>query len=353
MHALPPVPSPLLKLASAVARWSLVLMLSAWFILAAVWCALHWIIVPRIGDFRAQVETRAAAALGMPVKIGALRARSGGLIPSIEFSDVKLMDGEGREALVLGRVVVALSPQSVLRLSQDHLYIESPQLDVRRRADGRFVVAGLVLAGADSQDDSRVADWLFSQKEVVIKNGLLRWTDEKHPQPPLVTHQVDLVLRNGFRSHDLRIDATPEPRLGDRFTLMGKFQQPLLSLRSSYWQDWTGQIYAAFDRVDVAQLSLYATPGMNVGRGNGALRAWVDIQGGKAAKAVADLALVDVSTRVGTQTQALDFHAVSGRVGGQRKPDGFEFHTEGLMLQAQVGKSCAARSRRQAMHRQP
>ena len=338
MHALPPVPSPLLKLASAVARWSLVLMLSAWFILAAVWCALHWIIVPRIGDFRAQVETRATAALGMPVKIGALRAGSGGLMPSIELSDVKLMDGEGREALVLGRVVVALSPQSVLRLSLDQLYIESPQLDVRRRADGRFVVAGLVLAGADSQDDSRVADWLFSQKEVVIKNGLLRWTDEKHPQPPLVTHQVDLVLRNGFRSHDLRIDATPEPRLGDRFTLMGKFQQPLLSLRSSYWQDWTGQIYAAFDRVDVAQLSLYATPGMNVGRGNGALRAWVDIQGGKAAKAVADVALVDVSTRVGTQTQALDFHAVSGRVGGQRKPDGFEFHTEGLMLQAQVGK---------------
>ncbi len=338
MHALPPAPSPLLKLAGAVARWSLVLMLSAWFILAAIWCALHWIIVPRIGDFRAQVENRAAVALGMPVKIGTLQARSGGLIPSIELRDVKLLDAEGREALVLGRVVVALSPQSLLRLGLDQLYIEGPQLDVRRRADGRFVVAGLVLAGADGQDDSRVADWLFSQKEVVIKNGTVRWTDEKNPQPPLVTQQVDLVLRNGFRSHDLRIDATPEARLGDRFTLAGKFQQPLLSLHSSYWQEWTGQIYAAFDRVNVAQLSLYAAPGIQVGQGAGALRAWVDIKDGKAAAAVADVALAEVSTRIGKQAAALDLYAVSGRIGGQLKPDGFDFHTEGLTLQTEAGK---------------
>lgn len=341
MHALPPVPSTLLKLASAVARWSLVVMLSAWFILAAMWCALHWIIVPRIGDFRAQVETRVSSVLGTPVKIGAITALSVGLIPSIEFSNVKLMDAQGQEALVLGRVVVAISPQSAMTFGLDQLYIEGPQLDVRRRADGRFVVAGVVLAGADKSDESRVADWLFSQREVVIKNGTVRWIDElnpANPQPPLLLQQVDFVLRNGFRKHELRLDATPDPQLGDRFTLVGQFRQPLLSRHNGYWQDWSGQFYALFDRVDVARLSDYAGVGIRLGQGRGALRAWLDIQNGRAGKGVADVALQDVNTKLGAKSNTLELHALTGRLGGRLKDDGFEFHTEGLAVQTEAGK---------------
>jgi uncharacterized protein (TIGR02099 family) len=341
MHALPPVPSTLLKLASAVARWSLVLMLSAWFILAAMWCALHWIIVPRIGDFRADVETRVSAALGVPVKIGAITARSGGLIPSIEFSDVKLMDAQGQEALALSRVVAAISPQSAMRFGLDQLYIDGPQLDVRRRLDGRFVVAGVVLADPDNKDEGRVADWLFSQREVVIKNGVVRWIDEKHPQTvqsPMVVRQVDFLLRNGFRSHDLRLDGTPDALLGDRFTVVGRFRQPLLSRHNGYWQDWSGQLYALFDRVDVARLSDQVGAGVQLGQGRGALRTWVDVQNGKVTRAVADVALLDVNTKLGGQSNAPALLAVTGRLGGRLKDDGFEFQTEGLAVQAEAGK---------------
>ncbi len=338
MHALPPVPSTLLKFASAFARWTLALMLTVWLLLAAVWGTLHWVIVPRIGDFRLEIETRASAALGMPVKIGGITARSGGLIPSIEFRGVRLMDAQGRDALVLGRVVVAISPQSVMAFGLDQLYIDSPQLDVRRRADGRFVVAGLLLSGADSNDDNPLADWLFTQKEVVIKNGLLRWTDEMNPQEPLEARQVDFTLRNGFRSHQMRLDATPDVTLGERFTVVGKFRQPLLSRHNGVWKEWSGQLYANFQRVDVARLSLYASPGIKVGQGTGALRAWVDIKNGQAVQAVGDVALTGVKTQLGAQTAALELNAVSGRLGGRLKTDGFEFHTEDLVMQTQAGK---------------
>jgi uncharacterized protein (TIGR02099 family) len=339
MHALPPVPSTLLKLASTVARWTLALLLTVWLVLAAVWIALHWVIVPRIGDFRAEIETRVSTVLGVPIKIGAIAARSGGLIPSIEFSDVKLMDAHGRPALALGRVVAAISPQSVMALGLDQLYIDSPQLDVRRRADGKWVVAGLEMGGSGSSDDSQLADWLFAQKEVVIKNGQLSWTDDLNPQPPMELRQVDLILRNGFRSHAMRVDATPDALLGERFTLMGKFRQPLLSRKNAYWKDWSGQLYANFARVDVAQLSLYAGPGLKVGQGAGALRAWVDIQGGKAAQAVVDVALTGVKTQLDTQAAALELNALAGRLGGQLKPDGFEFHSDGLLVQTAQGKT--------------
>ncbi len=338
MHALPPVPSTLLKLASTVARWTLALLLTFWIVLAAVWCALHWVIVPRIGDFRAEIETRASAALGMPVKIGGIAARSGGLIPSIEFSDVKLLDALGRDALVLGRVVAAISPQSVMASGLDQLYIDSPQLDVRRRADGKFVIAGLVMSGSERNEDNRLADWLFAQKEVVIKNGRLLWTDELNPQVPLEVRQVDLVLRNGFRSHNIRLDATPDVQLGERFTLMGKFRQPLLSRNNGYWQDWSGQLYANFARVDVARLSLLVGAGIEVDQGVGTVRSWVDIQNGEAVRAVADVALSGVKTHLDAQSAALELQALSGRMGGQLKPDGFDFHTEGLVIQTAEGK---------------
>ncbi len=339
MPALIPVPSKLLKFASAVARWLLVLTLSAWILLAAIWGALHWVIVPRIGDFRVLVERQASMALGMPVKIGDITAQSSGLIPSFEFSDVRLFDAQGKDALVLGRVVLAVSPQSALSLSFDQLYIDGPQLDVRRLLDGKFIVAGVVLAGSSSQDDGKVADWLFSQKEVVIRNGVVRWSDERNPQAPLTLSQVDFVLRNGFRQHDLRLDATPDPLLGSRFTLMGKFRQPLWSVQTGYWQDWSGQMFGNFDRVDVAALSRYASPDIKVGRGTGALRAWVDIRKGRAELAVADLALADVSTRIGGQSSALELHSLGGRLGGKLKPDGFEFHSQDLVMQKTLGQA--------------
>ena len=107
-------PTRLLKIVAGLARWSLGLLLAFWLLLTIAWGALHGWIVPRIGDFRPQIEAHAARALGVPVKIGAISAHTEGLIPSIELSDVALLDAAGRSALRLPRVVVALSPRSLL-----------------------------------------------------------------------------------------------------------------------------------------------------------------------------------------------------------------------------------------------
>ena len=86
-------------------------MLALWLLLAMAWGALHGWIVPRIGEFRPQIEAQATRALGVAVRIGEISARSEGLIPSIELLDVALLDGENRAALRLPRVVVSLSPR--------------------------------------------------------------------------------------------------------------------------------------------------------------------------------------------------------------------------------------------------
>lgn len=322
-------PSRLLKAMAWLARWSLGLLLAVLVLLAASWGALHGWIVPRIGDYRVQLEVQAGRALGVPVRIGAMTARSGGLIPGIELHDVSLLDAEGRAALRLQRVVLAVSPRSLWRLGFEQLYIERPELDIRRMVDGRIFIAGLPFSDT-SAGDTRAADWLFSQAEVVVRGGTVRWHDGLRDAPPLALNQVDVLLRNGQWRHSLRVDATPPPEWGERFLLAGKFRQPLFSLRSGHWQQWSGQAFALFARVDVAQLRRYTDLGKAVASGRGALRAWVDIERGRAVGGTADVALAEVNATLGERLSPLVLPSLQGRLGGRVLARGFEFATQGL-----------------------
>ena len=329
-------PSRLLKIVAGFARWSLGLLLAFWLLLTIAWGALHGWIVPRIGDFRPQLQAQAARVLGVPVQIGAIVARTEGLIPSIELSDVALLDTAGRTALRLPRVVVALSPRSLLQWGFEQLYIEGPDLDVRRASDGRIYVAGLEFA-QNQGDSSAAADWLFSQGEVYIKGGTVRWTDEQRGAPELALEKVDLVLRNGNWHHNLRVDATPPPEWGDRFSLVGLFRAPLLRARDGNWKHWSGQVFAHFTRVDVSHLRHHADVGIEVAQGRGALRAWADVRSGQVVGGTADLALADVNTTLAADLRPLVLPSIQGRLGGRRLTGGFEFSTQALQFQTDDG----------------
>ncbi|MDF1485174.1 YhdP family protein [Ramlibacter sp. H39-3-26] len=333
----PTTPTRLLKVSASVARGLLWCLLAAWLVLIAGWGALHGWIVPRIGEFRPWIEREASTAIGVPVRIGAISARSEGLVPTIELRDVGLLDAQGRVALRLPRVVAALSPRTLWHRGFAQLYIEKPELDVRRAADGRITVAGLDLARGGG-DDGRTADWVFGQAELVVRQGTLRWTDEQRGAPPLVLGDVDLVLRNGQWRHAMRLDATPPPEWGDRFTLMGQFREPLLSVHSGRWGDWSGQFYGHFARVDVSRLRRHADlDAVDVVQGRGALRFWADVEHGTIAGGVADVALADVDVTLARGLQPLALRSVEGRVGGRRLVGGVEFSTQGLQFETDGG----------------
>jgi uncharacterized protein (TIGR02099 family) len=331
-----PTPSRPLKTYAAVAKWALWLLLAAWLMLVLAWGALHVWIVPRIGELRPTLEIEAGRVLGIPVRIGSISAEDNGLVPSFELRDVVLLDPQGRPALRLPRVLAALTPRSLWNLGFEQLLIERPELDIRRAADGRIFVAGLDISR--SHDDGRGADWFFRQTEFVISQGTVRWTDEIRGGPPLELAGVDFVMRNSVRRHALRLDATPPPQWGDRFSVRGVFRQPLLSVHAGRWREWSGQVHGEFSRVDVSQLRRYANVGIDVTAGRGAVRAWADIDRGQFAGGVADVALTGVDTRLAPDLQPLALRFLDGRVGGKRFAGGFEFETKGLQFETEEGQ---------------
>ena len=331
MNVQSPSPSRLLVLMAFVARWLLGLVLAIWFVLLASWGVLHGWIVPRIETYRPTLERQATRILGVPVRIGSISAETVGLMPSFELQDVALYDPQGNVALRLPRVAAVLSPRSIWNLGFEQLYIDAPVLDVRRARDGKIFVAVLDLGGGGAGDHS-AERWFFSQTEFVIHEGQLRWTDEQRGVEPLALSHVSVLVRNTARRHAVHLDAALPPEWGGHFSADARFRQPLLSLSTGNWQDWEGQVFANFDQVDVSRLRHYADLGLNVDQGKGSLRLWADLARGQLTGATADMALLQVRARLNTQSETLTLRAITGRLGGKRLPQGFEFSTQNLQF---------------------
>ncbi|MGJ7509520.1 YhdP family protein [Variovorax sp. GT1P44] len=329
-------PSRLLKITAATARWLLGLLIGAWLLLALSVVVLHIWIVPRIGDYRVALEAQATRAIGVPVLIGSISAQSGGIFPTVELRDVVLQDAHQQAALRLERVVASVSPRSLWKLSFEQLYIERPEVEVRRDALGKLHVAGLDMS-TDTTGGGDGADWFFAQREVVVQGGTVRWTDDMRKTTPLPLTDVQFIARNGSRRHDMRIDATPPAGWGERFTVRAKFHQPLLSVRSGNWRTWGGEIYADLPYIDITRLGSYVQLDARIREGSGGMRLWADVDDGRLTGAVTDLALVKIDASLAKGLEPLVLRAVTGRLAGKMTDQTLEFSTTNLQFDTADG----------------
>lgn len=318
------------------------LVLGAWALFALTWVLLHEVLVPRLEDYRPNLEALASRHLGVQVRIARIEATSSGPIPTVTLHDVRLHTAQGQEALQLPKVQTALSVQSLWRLGFEQLLIEAPQLTVRRTRDGRVEVAGIDVSLQSDHRSHPLADWFFSQTEFAIRHGQVRWIDELRPNTPALTlTDLDLVVRNPGRQHLLRVDATPPPEWGDRFSVRGRFRQPLWQTDAGRWRDWTGTLYAELPRIDMQHLHRHVnTPADWVGSvqaGQGHLRLWADIQRAQVQGLTADLGLKQVRVKWQTLPEPLGLQSLSGRFDFQQQDRTQRFSTEQLAFETDSG----------------
>ncbi len=318
----PRSPAPPRRPLRSLLRFALGLVIVAASLCLTLWLTLYWGILPRIEQWRPQIEAQASRALGVPVRIGALSAESRGWVPGFELRDVTLLDAQQRPALQLPRVVATLSPSSLwaFELRFEQLLIEGPQLEIRRDARGRVFVAGLDMSAGDAGDGA-MRDWFFRQHEFVIRDGSLYWTDELRDAPTLALTNVQFALRNGLLHHELRLDATPDDPWGDRFSVRGRFTQPLLA-RPGELQRWSGTAFVDLPRADVKELRRYVALPFELDEGDGALRAWIELEHGRPKSGTVDLALRAVSMRLASNVDPLVVEQVQGRFAARRDDAG-------------------------------
>jgi uncharacterized protein (TIGR02099 family) len=295
--------------------------LLAYFVFMLLFLALRWAVLPNIDLYKPDIERAASRALGNQVTITRVYASWHGLHPNLYLGDVRLRDHLGRQVLALPSVSATLSWWSVVAAEPrfERLEINRPELDVRRTADGVLWVAGVRIDPNRKEEGGGGADWLLRQREIVIREGRLSWTDELRAAPALALGDVTMVLQSSWTAHRFALRATPPGGLSDPLDVRARFTHPAFGAKASDASRWKGELYADLRNTDLASWKQYITYPFNVDAGRGSVRAWLNFDHARLAGFTADLGLAGVSARLAPDAPPLLLSKVAGRLSAREE----------------------------------
>ena len=304
--------------------WVFFLLIYSLFFLAVL--VLKHFVLPQINDYKPWLESAASQSLGLTVNIGKLSAQFHGVTPQVTAEDVRLTDASGRSVLVLPKVDSAISWLSVPHadIIFQHLQIQAPTLEARRLKNGSFNIAG-VLIDPNNHRNGNGLKWILAQRNIQITGATLLWTDETKPTQAatpttLTLSSVKILLQNSGRSHKFGLTASPPEPFGSALDIRANFSHPLFEA-SDNPKHWIGEIFFQVDRIDLAHWVDFATveqQQIDARRGQGALRAWMAFDAMTINKLTADVAMADVSLKLGKDLSPIEFQRVVGRLEGRQ-----------------------------------
>ncbi|HEF4758764.1 TPA: TIGR02099 family protein [Pseudomonas putida] len=232
----------LTRILAALTRWGLGLCALV-LVLMALYVSLGRELAPLVAEYRAEVETRASEALGMPLQIGELKGSWSDFAPVLSAHDVTV--GEGANALHLEKVrAVPDLWASVLarEVRIAHLQFSGLKISLKQGDDGQWALEGLPV----KQDEKPLdPEQMLNRMQMIQQLSLLdsQVTLQPWGASPLTLTYVGLNLKTG---------ATRQ-RLDARLTLPDG--QPMAMslrtrIRASQWKDGEAEIYLSLPQSD-------------------------------------------------------------------------------------------------------
>ena len=197
---------------------------------------------------------------------------------------------------------------------------------MRRDAKGEIYVAGIHVSG--DKGDGKLSDWILSQGQIIVRGAEIEWRDEARKAPPLTLSALNLRLENDGDEHLVGLSARPPRELGPGMEVRASLEGGSVSDPAQ----WNGRVYAEFGYTDLAGWRAWVDYPLDVRRGEGALRLWATLTGGKITQGTADVALSNVSARLAKDLPVLEVSSVHGRVYGRETPRGYDFGVRSLAL---------------------
>ncbi|KAI2675247.1 YhdP family protein [Pseudomonas sp. TNT3] len=231
----------LTRILAVLTRWGLGLCALV-LVLMALYVSLGRELTPLVAEYRAEVEDKAGAALGMPLHIGELEGNWSGFAPILLAHDV--MVGEGANSLRLDQVRAVPDLWASLLAREvriAHLELNGLKISLKEGEDGHWALEGLPV----QQDQPLDPEQLLNRMQMVQQLSILdsQVTLQPLDHPPLTLTYVGVNLKTGASRQ--RIDA--------RLTLPDG-QPVALSLRTriraSDWQNGEADAYVSLPQSD-------------------------------------------------------------------------------------------------------
>jgi uncharacterized protein (TIGR02099 family) len=312
--------------------------LAAGILFVALVIALRYMVLPNINDYREPIARAISRAAGQRVSIGAITGSWQGYRPELSFQDVRVFDSRNQQALSLGRVEAVLSWLSLLdtEVRFDTIEIVEPQLEVRRDAAGVLWIAGITVDHSQGGDGG-FAQWLLTQRQVVMRNAQIVWRDEARAAPDLALTKVNFRLDNDGERHRFGLNASPPAEIASAIVARGELRG-----RSAHdLQAWRGRLYLEFAYADLAQAQTWIEAPLDVARGLGSLRVWMVLEGPRVAAATADLRLVNMQARLAPDLPELALANLRGRLAWNSRGGRTQITTQALGFTTAQGLTLA------------
>lgn len=306
-----------------IATWA-VLIAGVGFV--ALVLGLRYLLLPNIDDYREPIARAVSEAAGQRVSIGQITGSWKAYRPELRFENVEVFDSQDRPVLALGRVQAVLSWLSLLsaQVRFDSLEIDTPELAVRRDPAGVLWVAGIAVG--QGQGDSGFSDWLLAQRQLLVRNAHIVWQDEARGAPELELNGVDFRLDSDGEVHRFGLTGSPPSEVASRVMVRGELQ----GRSARDLQAWRGKLYAEVGYANLALLQSWIPVPIELTRGLGALRVWLDLAGPRVVSATADVRLVNLRGRLAPELPELELAGMQGRLGWKKDADRTEISTEAL-----------------------
>ena len=310
--------------------------LIAYFVGGLVFVGVRHLVLPGVPAYRSEVAQLLSRSIGLPVDIKSLSADWTGLHPRLQLGGLSIKDAAGEEALTLDRVdaEVAWSSLLLLRLRLHRLEIDSPELSIRRQADGQIFVAGLKVNTGGERGG--FAEWLLDQRQIVIRNARLEWSDALRQADTLVLDKLDFRLENSGAHHRFGLRAQPPVKLAATLDVRGD----LRGRDPARLDEWRGEFYAGLDYADLGAWRQWVDYPL-AADGAGGLRAWLEFAGGRISGITADFALRDARARLATGLDDIPLASAAGRLRYREENGVIEASGKRLSLQARDGMTVA------------
>jgi uncharacterized protein (TIGR02099 family) len=301
----------------AILVWTGRLLLVCYFAAATTILVGRHFLMPEIAGQRALVEQKLSEAIGLPVTLVAFTAAWPGLHPHLSIEGLQIHDREGRPALAFDRVEAEIGWASLLHfeLRLHRLEIVAPQLDMWRDTNGTIFVAGLPIR---QEGDSGFADWLLEQSRIIVRDARIVWHDEQRAAPPLELRHLNFELRNFGRHHSFGLIAEPPAEVAARLDLRGN----LTGRNPADLAAWQGELFTHIEQLDLSAWAPWIDLPLEMTRGKGGLRLWLNFANLLPTGFTADVNLTDLAVRLQPSLPLLALGQIDGRVGGRHAEDG-------------------------------
>ncbi len=286
-----------------LSRWVLYLLLSLLlvFILAAL--AVRFVVFPNIDRYKDDLASYASQRLGQKISIGDIKTGWNGISPHFSLKNIDLFDAENRVAFHLNAAEADISWLSIpiLHPHLSNLTVHQPELTIRREANGSIFFAGIDLSGPSKPD---FANWLLSQREIVVNNAKVTWLDDLRKAPPLSLKQLNLTLSNPtwrslFGQHQFKLSALPSVGTNQPITASGRF----VGRDISKFKAWHGELSAQLEQADLAVWRPWLDYPVDIETGTGDAQVTLDFADAKIEKIKTHAALNNLSLVINKQTK--------------------------------------------------